>query len=343
MVLLPTQPNLDRAETATYHPQENIFFPVSATVVGIHYPYDNDGKEVINHSGNQIEYDLACDYNPFGTLQNVPLAVGLHGATDDDEIILRVAKENTLNHTDTADAGSRLGSDGDRVLVQFVNGSWSSPVITNILSHPMRASENLVRKGSRYAGKLKPLTTKVGERHTFGDGTTGSTEADLEATLEGERFRHTRINGTHMAIDRNGDVFLNFEEHWDKNKNLVSGKVYKKLVIQNEGQDLLRIERRSSDDGYQVTILADADGQTNTILQVGDGAKSVALAEYLETQYASLKAEFDDHKHPYVSPAGPTAVDTGTPAQILPAIKIFSFPAWDSKIASSTVKIPDES
>jgi hypothetical protein len=196
-------------------------------------------------------------------------------------------------------------------------------VITHILTHAARS--NYSGLPAPYKGKLEILQPgPAGDAgYEFGDGSTGSTRVELAARI-GDRQHHYSLNGTHLAVDNNGDVFVNFKAHPNDNKNLKAGSVYKKLVIQNEGQDFLRIENTS--DGLKVFLgeaLADS-----ILVQIADGAKSAAIAEYLETMWGSLKSWLELHTHS--TGTGPSGPPLNNPAT-----------AWNASIASTKVLLPD--
>lgn len=79
------------------------------------------------------------------------------------------------------------------------------------------------------------------------------------------------------------------------------------------------------DGGVQIHITG--DNKVEVKASGGSASQSAAIAEKLQTLYASLKTIFDTHIHP--TPAGP-ASPTATPA-----------PAWDSTIASTKLKLED--
>lgn len=61
----------------------------------------------------------------------------------------------------------------------------------------------------------------------------------------------------------------------------------------------------------------------------GKASKSVAVADFLQILYTSVKAAFDGHTHATgVGPSGPP-------------LPISTFPAWDAKINSDKLKIPE--
>lgn len=343
------QTGLSLAYTRIQNPANRLHFPIEGTVIHVHFPQDESSL-----SKNWIEYDVVPTVAGLGVFRNVPLALGVQGLLDAEEVLLKPAAlivASTSEAYTEATYGAAQDTDGDRVLVQFINGSFVSPVITHVLTHGQRTRSDKIQ--SKYDGKLEVLTPgPAGDAgYTFGAGGAGATAVDLAAAV-GTRFRHNKINGTHLALDANGDVFVNFNPHPDDKRELATGAVKKKLVIQNEGTDLLRLER--TDAGFEVVLLegqAGEDlvfqvGEDTTLevkrtggdwtMKVGDGAKHVAIVEALQTLWGNLKNTLDiwggsgGHVHPTgVGPSGP-------PSPVLVA------DAWTAGTINSTkVSIPD--
>ncbi len=317
------QTSLVKANLFAYSPTHRIHFPVEGIVVVTHFPGDTS-----NETRRQIEYNVFIP--SWGDIiPNVPLAVGLSSILDEDETRLVPAGQIvTLSEGKYAINlyGGTKENDGDQVLVHFINGSGDQPIITNILPHSQRG--NIQAKNAKYDGKLELLSDgATGDTgYEFGDGTAGKTAADLGLSPM-DRTRHTAINGTHLALDRNGDLFVNFKAHPNDDKNLPAGDVKKKLVIQNEGVDFLRVEW----DGSNVHFVIAENFASEILTQVGDGAVSVAIAETLEVLWGDLNTWLDAHVHPTgVGPSGPPT----------PPLSATNAP-WDPDINSDKVTIPD--
>lgn len=319
------QSHLQTANPYRFHPAYRMHFPIEGTVVAVHFPQDPTNK-----SKTQIEYDVepGVAARGIGRIKNAPLAFGLHGIDADQEYLLKpAAMVIPSGSMDLNTHGPCTDTDGDRVVVQFLNGSASNPVITGILSHAQRGRQDDTLP-PRYAHKLELLTPGPvgGAGYTFGSGSAGSTAADL-APVVGDRMVHQAINGTHLALDRNGDLFIDFKAHPDDSKSLPAGAVAKKLVIQNEGQDLFVLEKAS--DGSMKLHLGQAF--TQLLVQVGDGSASVALAEPLMSLYNNLVTQLGSYtSHTHATGMGPSG----------PALIPVNPPAWDTTIASQKVKVP---
>ena len=341
-----TQTSLSVANPFGRLPSHRLHFPVEGIVVWVHFPEDESSV-----SRQEIEYDIELSgqlMRTMGRLRNVPLALGAHGIDADQEIVLKPAQlvipSGVLN---LQTHGSCEDTDGDRVLVQFVHGSMHRPVITHVLSHPSRG-RNDSGMTPRYAGKLELLTPgpRGGKGYAFGDGSAGCTAVDLKP-VAGDRQVHHAINGTHMALDRNGDLFVDFKAHPDDAKGQCAGNVTKKLVVQNEGHDLLRLERLA--DGTVKLTLGTAATHNKIQVVVADGDASVALAEPLQGLYNQLRSKlnaFDSHTHSFtgtlagtgVAPGSPLAgTATGTTGAPAPTV---GAPAWDGAINSVKIKVP---
>jgi hypothetical protein len=304
-----------------------IFFPVTGVVIGVNFPNDppTSGQGGAVFPRREITYDVQLDYAGLPPLLNVPLALGLHGIEDDAAEVLLVPARLILPQGayDPATHGPARDTDGDQVLVQFIGGDASNPIITNVLNHSQRGRQD-PGLDPRYRNSLELLTPgpKGDPGYVFGTGFAGSSAVSLGAIL-GNRWMHTSVNGTHMALDANGDVFINFKAHPDPSKNLPAGAVYKRFVIQVEGEDLFRVENTAA--GPKVTV---GKVYADIVWQTGDGSMSVAIAQHLSTFYTTvLKPMLDQHQHP-----------TGTGLSGFPTTLTPTFPA---NITSTKVLIPD--
>jgi hypothetical protein len=322
-------------------PAYGLHFAVEGVVVGVHFPQDST-----NISKTEMEYDVelsATLLRGYGRLSNVPSAVGIHGIDADQEYILKPAALVIPSGVLDLNAhGPCQDTDGDRVIVQFLNGQFNNPVITNLLSSSQRGRDD-GGMNPRYAGQLEILTQGPagGEGYQFGSGAAGSTAVDL-APVIGDRQMHHLINGTHFSLDRNGDVFVDFKPY--PSKGLQPGSVTKKLVIQNEGQDMLRLEKTS--DGH-IKLTLGENFHATIAIQIADGNASVAIAEPLQSLYQALITKltaFDAHTHTISAAVAGTAtggVVTGTATGVTGApTPTVSAAAWDSSINSSKLKIP---
>jgi len=233
-------------------------------------------------------------------------------------------------------------TDGDHVLIGFLNDNLSQPVILRALPHP---SQDVGREDYDVGTRMKILESDGDPdffRHhgihfgvsdagdfvvdsTFGNsGTLDSTGKEEAPATDGSRGNQVfnlpqdsklTINLMDMAVPDSPDPKVIVEV----------AKLGQTIDVKDAGGKWhLKVE-----DGEAVTIEG-KDGAAKFTL--GDGAVSVAVADHLQTLYASLKAKldaFDAHVHP--SGVGPT----GVPAPVVAA------PAWDANINSDKAKIPD--
>lgn len=107
-------------------------------VVGIHYPGDKDARRK-----NEISYDVQPTSIMLPKIRYAVRVDVAAGIDDGDDNILRVATDNVQKGVSVNLTGEvsgvvytpRQDLDGDRVLVGFVNGSWTRPVIVGVLPH----------------------------------------------------------------------------------------------------------------------------------------------------------------------------------------------------------------
>ena len=184
---------------------------LECVVTAIHYPSDVD-----NRSGFEIEYD--CD--PIGLAH--PRILGARridvasGIDDGDTNILRISKEPGSGSTKLNCDGSGEGTpesdpaatDGDRVLVGFLNGNPRSAVIIGVLTN---------------ASTRMALIDVTGRTLPKG----------------GSLYRRMRHRGTELVIDSGGNVSVTFAEtpdnsHSDKKMMTISlGDL--KFIFDNSG------------------------------------------------------------------------------------------------------------
>lgn len=206
--------------------------------------------------------------------------------------------------------------DGDHVLIEWIDGSRSSPVVTGSLPHP---AQDAGKTGSEAIGRRRRLVESDGnpalERHLgafWGMGSDGNFVIDLtraysEATGTDERGREPRLAGDDPALS---DEVL--PEDGSAGKAEIRLRNGSTLIIEIDGANNLTLGLSGSD----------------AFLVLGDGQRSVAIAEELQALWGALKTAFDTHTHISGSSGNPT----GTPAS--------GAPSWDSTINSPHMKLP---
>jgi hypothetical protein len=189
-------------------------YRLEGVVVGIHYPTD-----ATNKSKSDIEYDVdITSATNLGRLYNVPRINQSGGLDDGDDTVLRVAK-TTVGAAPFA-AESTPGkprtplaeTDGDRVLVSFINGSIQRPVIDGVVRH--RSSRRQFKDAE---GKDLPK--------------------------DGKLFRRTTHRGTEVVLDDNGSIVLTLGKTPDIKGNPTNDE---KFVRINIGDLIIVIDNQSS-------------------------------------------------------------------------------------------------
>jgi hypothetical protein len=255
-LLSPTQSGLGLLNPYQYHPAYRMHYPLEGVVVRVHFPEDSS-----NRSKREVEYDIKPTLLTLGVLTNVPLATGVHGIVDAEEVLLKPARLVIPTGEYTASRSDPSQTDGDRVLVQFINGSFLNPVITNVLTHHYQGRTG-DDQAAKYKDKSEILIPSRSTGYEFGDGSTGKTAADMVPTPDIKRLKHARLNGTNFAVDTKGSVFLNLKKHPE------TDSANKKVVVQTEGKDLLRLEKTASN---FVAALLEGVAGNDIKFQIGDG------------------------------------------------------------------------
>lgn len=131
--------------------QQRIQPPVEGVVVGVHYPHDST-----NRSQSEMEYDVdIVSVAGVGRLKNVPRMYSEAGMIDGIEDVLHAADGSNSDAVkwvaDGADATPRLKTNGDRVVVNFINGNPARPFIAGVLTHRYKKRKSLKARNARGA------------------------------------------------------------------------------------------------------------------------------------------------------------------------------------------------
>jgi hypothetical protein len=238
--------------------------------------------------------------------------------------------------------------DGDHVLVGFFDESYNSPVILRALPHPARDPGNINKQaGHRLQLKIEDGDPDLWKHHGtfFGVEDNGSFVVDTTHANDGVLIEKGE-EAAPPTDGKGGQTFRMPLGATDFNIAFVvptvDGTDPEEKVTLKFSKDRMQISFADANvtmtqtiDKFEVkldgeTLLAQGKDGAAT-LKVGDGAKSVAIAEQLEIFYTALQTKltaFDAHVHPTgVGPSGP-------PAPLIAA------GSWDSAIASTKVKIP---
>lgn len=293
-----------------------------------------DGTRAVPESTSQNITGVYCDVLVYssiegfknGPLKGVPVVqnVGMHTgniwiprATRQDlsQLALKIATADPVN------------LDGDHVLIQFLEDDLSRPIITGRYLHPRMGQGN---EGLDSAGHRMKLKVTDGEpylwKHAgayFGVDKDGNFVIDTTRAHSGQYDASGNEVPADNAANGNVNLILNNQatltvtgvDSNGANVKFSLSLLDNQLIVQLDGGDSLAVIGK--------------DGATT--MQVGDGAKHVAIVEALEALYGDgLSGLFQwlaTHVHPTgVGPSGPS---TAPP------------PAWDPAINSSKVSIPD--
>lgn len=213
---------------------------------------------------------------------------------------------------------------GSHVIIACIDGSSTDSVIVGALPHYLNTivNEKTYKKPIKADGHFLNFMfngvniniNKNGELLIKKGGPTNAKGALDEDNKEGGKKEQAN---SFIQIDKAGKILLSTtnKEKIEEADNLIT--------INKDGSINIKIK-----DGKTLEI-KDKDGDAK--LTLGDGAKSVAIAEALEQLWNKLKQQcdiFDNHLHSTgMGPSGPP-----TPT--------LSAPGWDSNIISKTMKLP---
>jgi hypothetical protein len=175
-------------------------YPILGVVVGIVYP---DEEESQHKCG--VEYEIRPLLNGLPHLKNVPVAQGFNYYGDGTEEILKVASKPADPSGTAFGSDGKLPpqrSDGDVVVIAFIQAMWTRPVIIG-----------------RWAHDRNPVRAKNPAK--------AATEIKQKNFTKGKTARTTITNGTKVMVDESGNVSIILGKHTDD--DAVSDK--KKLTV----------------------------------------------------------------------------------------------------------------
>lgn len=242
--------------------------------------------------------------------------------------------DKVLNLEEGSDSGY---TDGDQVLVGFMNDNLAQPIILRALPHP---TGDIGRENYDIGTRMK-LKIADGDPDFFrhhgvhygvndtGDFLVDSTFANKGA-LDGDGKESVPVtDGT------SGNQTFNLPQDSELTINLMDmadpANPDPKVIIQISKTGGL-VDIKDATGNWHMKV---EDGETLTVagkdaaatLTLGDGAVSVAVADHLQTLWATMQSDYLSHKHP--SGSGPTGIPD-TPIE-----------NWDTNINSNKMTIPD--
>lgn len=267
---------------------------IEGVVVFAHYPDDST-----NQSKVTMEYDVdPTSVYGMNRLRNVARGDVAAGIDDGEDNVLRVAVGTANGQTVVLDGGQngrptpRYETDGDRVIVGFINGSVSRPIILGVLPHFY----------PRMRERGKPLKDVRGQ-----------------PLPKGALFRRMRHRGTELVLDQKGNVTLVLGKTPDRNGKDTDDKKTLTLVL---GDFTAVIDNTTSPTTVKVTGPNGAVFKlTKDGLEIGVSPTDyVALASLVKQEITALRGtvdalvtKFNTHGH-VVATTGTAAAQSGTAA-----------------------------
>jgi hypothetical protein len=257
-----------------------------------------------------------CDVLTYGRELNLITRVlyvtprkGMH----EGEIALpRAATLDTTKELDVS-TSNPFNMDGDHVIVGFIENDLSQPYIAGFIPHP--------------ASDIGNASEVVGVR-------TRLKEADGSPRL-------TKHRGSYHGVDRHGNFVVDtrrahsgaYQANGAEPAPALTG-VNGNYVFDLPAGSTLTVRVANG-----ATLLVD-DKDGNATMTLGNGNRSVAVAQELQTLYTSLKSQFDafntqyvGHVHTSAAPGSPTTVTT-------PPASPITAPACEPNIVSDKLLIP---
>lgn len=313
-------------------------------VIKANFPKQEDGSDpafitydvMVNDkmsgsTGNNIYYDClpaqmfgsAADYLEYSIRTNVKA-----GTSDKD-----LEKEDILT------GGKYIGKDeapklmGATVLIACVGGSSSNAVILAFLPSG-RISENKNYKpqeeknGKFLKFNFNGINVDInndGELFLQRKGPTDSFGA-LTGKDDSEKSSNKDAANSFVKINKAGEILISTTAKEDA-QEASSEDIDNLILIDKKGNITIKI------DGGKGISLKNKD--SNAEFTLGDGAKTVAIAEELQQLYSQLKAQLDSFaNHTHTGTAGPFPVTT------VPGLPPLQVPSWNDAISSKRMKVP---
>lgn len=251
----------------------------------------------------------------------------------------RAAKLDFVDDLDIQNGTNPAYTDGDHVLIGFMNDNFSQPVILRALPHP---TGDLGRENYDIGTRMKLLIADKDpdffRHHGVHYGVNDAGDFILDTTFGNSGVLGSDAHEPAPSADgSSGNQVYNLPKDSKLTINLMDmsapGSPDPKVIIEiSDTGGLVDIK-----DGAGSWHMKIADGESITIegkdgaakLTLGDGAVKAAVADHLQTLWDSAKTEYLKHVHP--SGTGPTGIPD-TP-----------LPDWDAKINSDKLIIPDTS
>lgn len=231
--------------------------------------------------------------------------------------------------------------DGDHVLLGFMEDKLTNPVILRCLPHP--------RSDLGQAGAEPQLGQRLRLRQVDGSPSLRKHHGSVMGLSDAGDFtvRTTYANrgsltpsGAPPAPPTDGSVGNVLMQLHSRAQRLsqwfdmANPEAPKEVLREHLDQALFEIQFLQESAHLLVadvsgTTLEAKGGGSQATMALGSGAAHVAIAEHLETLYGMLKAAFDSHTH-----AVPSLGTSAPPSTVSPA--------WDGRIQSSHLSLPDE-
>jgi hypothetical protein len=220
--------------------------------------------------------------------------------------------------------------DGDHVLIGFLNNSFNEPIVLRGIPHPSRDIYNEENElGKRIKLKVVDGDPDLVKHHGVFHGTLDSGDyvvntvyANNGTTDENGKEPDPSIDGSSgnqkYSLPKDSVYSIEFKDISDST-NPVNTVVLTLKAIDNNIEVIK--------DGINIVTINDAG--LSSILKLGSGLVSVAIADHLKILYNNLYTAIFSHIHPIGSP------NTGLPV-FTPTL-----PMWDQAIESDRLTIPD--
>ncbi len=292
-------------------------------IIDINYPSEQNGFKTITY--NVLVNEKTDSYNQY-YLYNCQLSDKFGGLADYFTYTLRKNEKDIQGITKgTVEFTDLLGS---YVLISLINGSAGTPIILGglpFVNIPKESNRKVPTEEDGHHLKflfngVKIDINKHGELFIQRQGPTADNGGFAGKDASERNVIEEKAN-SFIKINQDGEIILSTTSKKDAESIIDNEKLEHSVVIDKDGKINIRIN-----DGQTLEIKNNAE---KTLMTIGSGEQSAAVAEQLKQLHAQMKQYIENATVATgFGPSGPI-IGTAGPG-----------PEWDSNIESKCLKIP---
>jgi hypothetical protein len=252
------------------------------------------------------------------------------GMHNDDIWKPRAVSQNIFGDFNSTSGSNPGALDGDHVLIGFINNSFNEPIILKGIPHPSRDIYNEENElGKRIKLKVVDGDPDLIKHHGVFHGILDSGDYVVNTVYANNGVTDDNGKESSPSIDGSSG-----NQRYSLPKDSIYSIEFKDVSNPINPVNTVTLTVRANDNNIEVikdgeNVLTVNDKGLLSILKLGNGSVSVAIATHLKILYNNLYNAIFSHIHPIGSP------NTGSPIFTPP------LPIWDQAIESDRLTIPD--